>query len=177
MMHYLYLGILAIAIMWGGSAAPHAQSFVADAGRLSGKEAREESLRASQLELVIGKLQEQQERLLGDIRALQRANAGLAKGLEDANARSQAQADEMQRLQNTQLSNIQTVQKQLAARLDIMGDKATLWGDGQRDCKELGAKHQQLKVTVKPDGSRGVRYLCFDGKALHLGSEVYTVGE
>jgi hypothetical protein len=137
---------------------------------------REQSIQVSRYELLLGKLQDQNQQLQSDVRALQRANDALAKDVQAANARSQNIADEMQRMKNTQLQNISAGQKQLAEKLNDAVGKG-LWGDAQRDCPELGVKHQQIKVAVKPDGSRGVRFLCFDGKALHMGSELYSPAE
>ena len=140
------------------------------------KSVREASLQASRYELLLGKLQEQNEQLMGQVRALQKANDLLAKDVQSSNARVQNVMDEMQRLKNTQLQNISAAQKQLTEQINNTTSK-TPWGDAQRDCAELGVKHQQLKVSMKPDGSRSMRFLCFDGKALHLGSEMYTPGE
>ena len=140
------------------------------------KAVREASLQASRYELLLGKLQSQNEDLMGQVRALQRANEMLAKDVQAASAKSQNVADEMQRLKNTQLQNINAAQKQLAEQVNSTANK-TPWGDAQRDCNEIGVKHQQIKVSLKPDGSRSVRFLCFDGKALMLGSEVYVATE
>lgn len=142
-----------------------------DAGRTE----RDASLQMSRYEQAIGKLQQQNEQLQSDIRSLQRTNAELQKSMETANNRVQSVADEVQRFQNTDVLNIQNSQKQLSGRIEALDAKGPVWGDGQRDCSEIGVKHQQIKVAVKPDGSRGVRYLCFDGKVLLLGSEVYSV--
>lgn len=140
------------------------------------KAVREASLQASRYELLLGKLQGQNEQLMTQVRALQRANEMLAKDVQASNAKSQQVADEMQRLKNTQLQNINAAQKQLADKVNSASDKTT-WGDAQRDCAEIGVKHQQIKVSMKPDGTRSVRFLCFDGKAMLLGSEVYSVAE
>lgn len=140
------------------------------------KAVREASLQASRYELLLGKLQSQNEDLMGQVRALQRANDLLAKDVQAASAKSQNVSDEMQRLKNTQLQNINAAQKQLAEQVNTTASK-TPWGDAQRDCNEIGVKHQQIKVSLKPDGSRSVRFLCFDGKALMLGSEIYRVDE
>lgn len=137
---------------------------------------REASLQMSRYELLLGKLQDQVESLQGQVRTLQRANDALAKDVQAANARAQNVTDEMQRLQNTQLQNINAAQKQLTEKLSNATSK-TPWGDAQRDCNELGVKHQQIKVILKADGSRGMRFLCFDGKPLHMGSEVYAPAE
>ena len=140
------------------------------------KAVREQSLQASRYELLLGKLQNQNEDLMGQVRALQRANDLLAKDVQASSAKSQNVADEMQRLKNTQLQNLNAAQKQLTEQVNNTANK-TPWGDSQRDCNELGVKHQQIKVSLKPDGSRSVRFLCFDGKALLLGSEIYMPAE
>ncbi len=140
------------------------------------KAVREASLQASRYELLLGKLQDQNEQLMTQVRALQRANEMLAKDVQASSAKSQQVADEMQRLKNTQLQNLNAAQQQLNDKMKTVSDK-TPWGDAQRNCSELGVKHQQIKVSMKPDGTRSVRFLCFDGKALLLGSEMYSVGE
>jgi uncharacterized protein YoxC len=140
------------------------------------RQVREQSLQASRYELLLGKLQDQNEQLMQQVRALQKANDALAKDVQASSAKSQNVADEMQRLKNTQLQNISAAQKQLADKVSTAYDKMP-WGEGQRDCNEINTKHQQLKLTMKPDGTRSVRFLCFDGKALFLGSELYTVNE
>jgi len=134
---------------------------------------RDASLQMSRYELLLGKLQSQVEDLQSQVRSLQRANDALAKDVQGSNARAQNVTDEMQRLQNTQLQNINAAQKQLSEKLSNATNK-TPWGDAQRDCSELGVKHQQIKVIIKADGSRGMRFLCYDGKALHMGSEVFA---
>lgn len=137
------------------------------------RQVREDSLQASRYELMLGKLQSQNEDLMGQVRALQRANDMLAKDVQAASAKTQNVADDMQKLKNVQLQNINSVQKQLTEKL-TSEPIAAPWGSGQRDCNDLGVKHQQIKVSMKPDGSRSVRFLCFDGKALLLGSEIYS---
>lgn len=145
------------------------------AGAQDARAERDASLQMSRYEQAIGKLQQQNEQLQSDIRSVQRTNVELQKKVDETNNRMQSVADEVQRFQNTDVLNIQNGQKQISARMEELSKKPMAWGDGQRDCDEIGVKHQQIKVAVKPDGSRGVRYLCFDGKVLLLGSEVYSV--
>ena len=45
------------------------------------------------------------------------------------------------------------------------------WGHLSRNCKGIG-EHQQIQSVKSSDGKLTLRYLCFDGKALHLGTEV-----
>lgn len=156
--------LMLVGILVAVAAVGHAQD--------NARAVRDASLQMSRYEQMIGKLQDQNQQLQSDIRALQRDNDALAKDVQAANARSQNIADEMQRLKNSQLQNLDAAQHQLVEQVQDV--KSKLWGDGQRDCPTLKVKHQQIKVMMNPDGTRSVRFLCFDGKPLLLGSEVYT---
>lgn len=142
------LGITAILVVT--AAAAQAQD---------ARASREMNIQMSRYEQIIGKMQRQNEQLQSDIRALQRANDQLGRKVEDADKHAQSVGDDFQRFRNAQARN---------------GD-VKVWGEGQRDCPELRVKHQQIKVTMSPDGTKSVRFLCFDGKPLLLGSEQYTV--
>jgi gas vesicle protein len=126
----------------------------------TGVSQRDLSLQFSRYDGIIGRLEAQNERLLQDIRALQREQARVTKVVDGQQQEIQGGIDQLQEFKNTEIENI----------------KQSFWGSGTRDCKELGVKHQQIKVTVKPDGSESVRFLCFDGKPLMLGAERYFLG-
>lgn len=121
---------------------------------------RDLSLQLSRYDSIIGRLEAQNERLMQDIRALQREQGRVTKLVDGQQAEIQGGIDNLQEFKNTEIENI----------------KQSFWGSGTRDCKELGVKHQQIKVTMKPDGMESVRFLCFDGKPLLLGAEKYAVG-
>jgi hypothetical protein len=121
---------------------------------------RDLSLQLSRYDGIIGRLEAQNERLMQDIRALQREQGRVTKLVDGQQAEIQGGIDNLQEFKNTEIENI----------------KQSFWGSGTRDCKELGVKHQQIKVTMKPDGMESVRFLCFDGKPLLLGAEKYAVG-
>lgn len=129
----------------------------------------------SRYDQTIGKLVEKNEKLQSDIRAVQRENEDLRKDVESANKRSQGVADSLQKMQNTDILNVKYQQKQINTDITDLKDKPAPWGDGQRDCAEILVHHQEMKLAISPDGSRGTRYLCFDGKVLHLGSELYAL--
>ncbi|MCP5404721.1 MAG: hypothetical protein H6922_00635 [Pseudomonadaceae bacterium] len=136
--------------------------------------------RAMQLELqrydqIMGKLQSQNEQLMSQVRELQRENLALKKGLEAVAAKSEATADRMQQVENVNVRNVEAAQRQLNEALSAQANNRYDWGGQTRDCPEIGVKHQQIKVQTKPDGSKTVRFLCFDGKAVHLGTEVHDV--
>lgn len=159
-------GVLACIGLMAVSATSMAQT--------NAREAREESLQASRYEQVIGKLQQQNDDLRSDIRALQRTQATLQRAVEETQAKMQHVADETQKLGGVDVRNLASAQRQLGEKLTALSQQPQPWGDGQRDCTDIGVKHQHIKAVVKPDGSRGVKFLCFDGKVLHLGSEIYT---
>jgi hypothetical protein len=121
-------------------------------------------------EQMIGRLQQQVQDLMQQVRELQRQNVALAKTIQNGTDKNAALADQVQGLQNTEVLNLHAGQKQLAGQIkDIKG---RMWGEGQRDCPDLGVKHQQVRVVTRPDGMKTVRFLCFDGKALHLETEI-----
>lgn len=122
---------------------------------------------------IMGRIQEQNNRLIGDIRALQRENEGLKKQLTAVQSKAESVSDRMQQVENVNVRNIEAAQTQINKRINAAENNQYDWGGKTRDCADLGVKHQQIKVVSKPDGGRTVRFLCFDGKALHLGTEIY----
>jgi hypothetical protein len=124
---------------------------------------------------MIDKLQQEILQLRSDMRDLQRQNMAMQKKVDDANSKSAGVSDQVQQFQNVGLVNVMAAQKQITQQNnDIL---KRLWGEQKRDCPTLGAKHQQIKVLTRPDGERTVRFLCYDGKALHLGTEVHDPAE
>lgn len=132
-------------------------------------------LQMQRYDQMVSRLQNQNEQLQQDIRTLQREVAGMKRTVEQAASKSDGVDDRLQTIENVKLNNLAAGQQQL---LDKMRDPEVKmdWGSGTRDCPELGNKHQQIKTVAKPDGSRTVRFLCFDGRALHLGTEVHAPG-
>jgi predicted RNase H-like nuclease (RuvC/YqgF family) len=122
---------------------------------------------------VMGRLGEQNERLLGQVRSLERDNLMLKKALEAQNARVEQLSDRLQQVENVNVRNVEAAQKQINQRINAQENNLYDWGGKTRDCPDIGVKHQQIKVVTKPDGGRTVRFLCFDGKAVHLGTEVH----
>lgn len=122
---------------------------------------------------VMGRLNEQNERLLGQVRTLERDNLMLKKELESQNARIEMMNDRVQKMENVNVRNVEAAQRQLNQAINAQQGNLYDWGGKTRDCPDIGVKHQQIKVVTKPDGGRTVRFLCFDGKAVHLGTEVH----
>jgi hypothetical protein len=138
--------------------------------------AKETTLQFQRTDQLIGRLEEQNKQFLQDIRTLQRENARLTQLIESAAIKADRTADQLQQLENVKLNNLAAGQQQIMGKLT--DDNVRMdWGSGTRDCPELGNKHQQIKTVTKPDGTRTVRFLCFDGRALHLGTEVHSPAE
>ena len=133
-------------------------------------------LELQRYDLLMGKLQDQNTQLMSQVRELQRQNYDLAKQVQKIQAQTQTTYDRMQKVENVNVRNVEAAQKQLNEALSIANGNLFDWGGKSRDCADLGVKHQQLKMVAKPDGSRTVKFLCFDGKALHLGTEMHDVG-
>lgn len=131
------------------------------------------SLELSRYDQVMGKLQENNDRLLGQVRQLERDNASLGKALQATQSKVDVLSDQLQQMQNVNVRNIEAAQKQLNQKMNATDNNALDWGSKTRDCTDLGVKHQQIKVVTKPDGAKTIRFLCFDGKAVHLGTELH----
>lgn len=155
--------LLIVPVLMLASAA-HAQQSASD------RQMQVELQRADQ---VMGRVSEQNERLLGQVRSLERDNAGLKKALESQSARLESMNDRLQKMENVNVRNVEAAQRQLNQALNASQQNLYDWGGKTRDCPDIGVKHQQIKVVTKPDGGRTVRFLCFDGKAVHLGTEVH----
>lgn len=146
------------------ASAAHAQQSASD---------RQMQVELQRNDQVMGRLQEQNERLLGQVRAMERDNAALKKALESQNARVESLADRLQQIENVNVRNVEAAQRQINQRINASENNQYDWGGKTRDCPDIGVKHQQIKVVTKPDGAKTVRFLCFDGKAVHLGTEVH----
>lgn len=137
---------------------------------------REMSVQFSRYDQLIDRVMKQNEQLMGDIRQLQRENLMMKKTVDESQNRTQMMADEFQKIENLTVNNLSAGQKQLAEQVRrLQVDKP--WGDATRDCTELNVKHQQISVKMSPDGKRSVKFLCYDGRVLHLGTEVHDLGQ
>jgi len=126
----------------------------------AGQTTRDLNQTLSRYEAAIARLEAQNERLMGELRSLQREQDRVTKLVQGQQGQIQQGIDGLQEFKNTEIENIRN----------------SFWGSGKRDCKELGVKHQQIKVSMNPEGTESVRFLCFDGKPLLLGAEKFVVG-
>lgn len=109
------------------------------------------------------------EQLLKDIRDLQRNVDHLYKMNEEKDKKIADLLDQTLKIENVELSNIKAGQKGLYDQVPSF-----TWGQSTKDCDSIGSKHQQIEMVKSEDGSRTLRFLCFDGKAIHLGTEINT---
>ncbi|MDD9912848.1 MAG: hypothetical protein OXR68_06015 [Alphaproteobacteria bacterium] len=128
-------------------------------------------LQIRRLDDIVRRIREENDRLKRDMRTLQRH----VDKLEETNDKTQKKANDLQdeilKIGNTQIANLKANQQKLYDNYGILN-----WGTEKRDCEGLG-KHQQIKVTQSNDGNYTLRYLCYDGRALHLGTEVHQPPE
>lgn len=129
------------------------------------------------LDQRIGGYADNIQQLMRDVRTLQRKSDDLEEELEQAQEASKQATDTMQRMQNTDIANLIATDKQLAQRINAISehiDKQTStwnWGSKSRTCEDVG-EHQQIQSVRSADGQFSLRYLCYDGRAIHLGTEV-----
>lgn len=124
-------------------------------------------LEIQRLENQIRKLQETNSQLLKDMRTLQRDNDATKKLNEKMDKELSKMSDELLAVRNNDIANLQSSQQKLYKSMPVLN-----WGNEQRDCESIGSKHQQIKSITRKDGALTIRYLCFDGQVLHLGTEV-----
>ena len=122
-------------------------------------------------------LNDKMESILRDIREVQRSVDKAEKQSALAAKNAEETSDALTRTQNTDIANLVAVDKQIAQRLNALAkhmEEQTPtwnWGSETRSCDDVG-KHQQIQSVRSADGQFTLRYLCFDGRAIHLGTEV-----
>ena len=128
---------------------------------------KEAELHIRRLEDIISRVRKENSQILTDTRALQRYMEKLEKENKEINRKLQEAEDAMLKLQNTDISSLKANQQKLYDNYGLLD-----WGTEKRNCPGIG-KHQQVKNVQSKDGNYTLRYLCFDGRALHLGTEVH----
>lgn len=163
-----FKGAFIFALMAGGLFGLQPQAFALDAETMT---------EIRRLDQRIGGFSDNIQQLMRDVRALQRETEKLQKALKATKASAKEATDTMQRMQNTDIANLIATDKQLAQRVNaiskhIEGETDTWnWGTKNRSCEDIG-KHQQIQSVRSADGQFTLRYLCYDGRAINLGTEV-----
>lgn len=120
---------------------------------------------------LIYEMQQENERLMREMRTMQRTNDELTKQVTDLQGRVNKFADDLLKVENIEIRNLQAGQQKLFDQLPILN-----WGTEKRDCDGIG-QHQQVKNVQSEDKTLTLRYLCYDGRTLHLGTEVHAPPE
>lgn len=131
---------------------------------------KETQLEIRRLEQRIARLTEGNQQLVQDVRQMQKSSNNLLSAQEILEHKIDQLTDTIVKMQNVDIANLRAGQKGLYDQLPLF-----TWGEDTEDCADIGAKHQQINSVTSEDGSRTMRYLCFDGKAIHLGTELHAI--
>lgn len=120
---------------------------------------------------ILQNILKENDELRVQMRELQRDNDSLRQQNEALDVKLNDLADELLKTSNIDISTLKSNQQKLFNDVAIFN-----WGSETRDCPNLGS-HQQIKTVLNPDKTHTLRYLCFDGRVLHLGTEVHQPPE
>ena len=126
----------------------------------------------------ISRIEKQNEQIFQDMRQMQRTFEDLKKKQTSLDDKFAQITDDIARLRNTEIANLAATDVQLANKVEAINqlvEKETPvwnWGSQNRDCKDISVKHQQIQTVKSADGNYTLRYICFDGRSIHLGTEV-----
>lgn len=168
MAHFIFKSALMLAVTTGGYFAHQPAAYSLD---------EETMTEIRRLDQRIGGYADNIQQLMRDVRSLERRNDKLQEELEEAQEAAKLATDTMQRMQNTDIANLIATDKQLAQRVNAISEHIDNqtgtwnWGSKSRGCEDVG-EHQQIQTVRSADGQFSLRYLCYDGRAIHLGTEV-----
>lgn len=121
----------------------------------------------------IARLKQDNEQRAVYMRKIEKQNEDLTKKIVANNKRVDDLLDLWVNFENVSLPNLVSADKALASRINETNNHIKEqtniwnWGELSRECKDTGT-HQQVKTVMSKDGQSSTRYLCFDGKVLHL---------
>jgi len=120
------------------------------------------------LDSRIQRVAEMTKDLQKSVRTLQRSSEKVLRKMDYLDGKFSEMTDQMVRIQNVDLANLRAGQKGLYDQIPTF-----TWGEDTENCEDIKTKHQQTNTVKSADGSKTMRYLCFDGKAIHLGTEYH----
>lgn len=130
---------------------------------------REVEIEMRRIEERVQRTDEINKQLLQDMRQIQRYVQRLEEQNKELKGKIEDLTDSVIKIKNIDISNLEAGQKGLYDQVPNF-----TWGQDTEACDTLEAKHQQIEAVKSEDGTRTLRFLCFDGKALHLGTELNT---
>lgn len=131
---------------------------------------KETQLEIRRLDQKVGRLMTANQQNVQDIRQLQKQTKNVIESQQILNEKMDQLTDTLVKIQNVDISNLRAGQKGIYDQLPLF-----TWGEDTQACEDIGSKHQQINAVKSKDGSKTMRFLCFDGKAIHLGTEYHGV--
>ena len=152
--------------------------------------------RATEIELQrldqrMAVITEENDFLKRQMRVLEKDNIEMKQQLETLLAKSSGLNDDIIRVLNVDIPNFHASQLQFEDKLknDYNADYEAFrdsinkredefnWGHLERACPEVGAKHQEVKWVTKDEGKTTLQFLCYDGKIMHMGTQLNVLPE
>lgn len=134
---------------------------------------KQHEIEFTRLNQSVAQLKEVNEQQARFIRQLEKQNEQLSDVVKQVNDRMDSLLDLWVNFENVSLPNLIEADKTLSDRINdinshIVEQTPTWdWGEQSRSCPKMG-EHQQVRTVMTDDGKANVRYLCFDGKVIHL---------
>lgn len=134
---------------------------------------KQNEIEFKRLNQEIARLKQENEQRAIYMRNIEKQNDELNKKIVAINKRVDDLLDLWVNFENVSLPNLVSADKALANRINETNnhikEQTNIWNWGElaRECKDIGT-HQQVKTVTSADGQSSTRYLCFDGKVLHL---------
>ena len=129
---------------------------------------KETQFEIRRLEQRIGRMHEGHQKMVQDIRSLEKAARNLSASQQLIEDKIDQLTDTIVKVQNVDVANLRAGQKGIYDQLPLF-----TWGEDTESCEDINTKHQQINTVKSDDGLRTLRFLCFDGKAIHLGTEFH----
>lgn len=129
---------------------------------------KETQLEIRRLEQRIGRIVDANKQIVQDVRQLEKFSKNMLSAQDILEEKLNQLTDTVVKIQNVDIANLRAGQKGLYDQLPLF-----TWGEDTEECTDIGSKHQQINSVKSKDGMRTLRFLCFDGKAIHLGTEYH----
>ena len=125
------------------------------------------SIEFRRVEQKMARVTQQNEQLMKDVRKIQKKMGEVLKSYEELQSKYDNLLDATLKIENVDVANLRAGQKGLYEQVPEF-----TWGQDTENCDEIGAKHQQVEAVKNKSGTKTLRFLCYDGKVLHLSTEI-----
>lgn len=134
-------------------------------------------LEIKRLDQRLNRVTEKNEMYLRQIRELERQYNEMKKEAEFLSKKATMAIDDVTKMRNTDIANLVATDKQLADRINSIANHIEEqtpvwdWGSKERNCEGVG-EHLQIQSVKNAQNTHTMRFLCFDGRPIHLSTEV-----